>query len=172
MSQSLKNINQKILSLQDAVQTVQSWKNKGNIIVFTNGCFDLLHRGHIEYLSKAADLGDKLVIGLNSDQSVKLLNKGSNRPIQNENDRAFLLAALQFVDLVVIFNEATPLNLIQTIKPNVLVKGGDYDKNITDLNHPQYIVGSDFVKNNNGKVEVIPFTEGYSSSKIINKIKS
>src|SRR5690606_34524896 len=127
-----------------------------------NGCFDILHRGHLEYLQAAADLGDILVVGLNSDASVKRL-KGENRPINNQNDRAFALASLVFVDAVIIFDEDTPLELIQRVKPNVLVKGGDYSIG--------NIVGADFVKNIGGEVQVIPFVDGYSTTQIIEKMK-
>lgn len=138
-----------------------NFKNKS--IVFTNGCFDIIHRGHIEYLAQAAQLGDYLIIGLNSDESVKKL-KGSNRPIQDQQSRAIILASMQFVGAVVIFEEETPYNLIEVIKPKYLVKGSDYtiDK----------IVGSDIVINNGGEVKTINFIDGYSSSSIINKISN
>ncbi|MDL2227302.1 D-glycero-beta-D-manno-heptose 1-phosphate adenylyltransferase [Bacteroidales bacterium OttesenSCG-928-K03] len=129
-------------------------------IVFTNGCFDILHAGHVDYLFNAAQLGDVLVVGLNTDNSVKRL-KGENRPINKENDRATLLASLYFVDYVVLFNEDTPLELIKKIKPHVLVKGGDYK--VED------IVGADFVKKSGGEVIILPFKDGYSSSSIISK---
>lgn len=127
-------------------------------VVFTNGCFDVLHRGHVTYLAQARDLGDCLVVGLNSDASVKRL-KGENRPINNENDRALLLAALSFVDYIIIFEEDTPQNLIEQVKPDILVKGGDYQID--------NIVGADFVLKNGGQVLTIPFVDGYSSTKII-----
>ena len=150
-----QNPQNKIVSLGD----LQSLSNKK--IVFTNGCFDILHAGHIEYLYQAAQLGDVLLIGLNSDNSVRRI-KGETRPINKEIDRAIILASLYFVDYVVFFDEDTPLNLIEKIKPNVLVKGGDYSV--------ENIVGADFVQKNGGKVIVIPFKEGYSSSSIISKI--
>lgn len=133
---------------------------KSKKVVFTNGCFDVLHRGHIEYLAKASDMGDFLIIGLNTDKSVKRL-KGNNRPINNEYDRALLLSALQYVSAVVYFHEDTPYNLINHIQPDVLVKGGDY--NLKD------IVGYDIVKNKKGEIAIINFVEGYSSSSVINK---
>jgi D-glycero-beta-D-manno-heptose 1-phosphate adenylyltransferase len=129
--------------------------------VFTNGCFDILHLGHIDYLARAADLGDCLIIGLNTDSSVARL-KGPGRPVNNEMARAHLLAALFFVDTVVLFDEDTPYELINTVQPEVLVKGGDYK--------PDEIVGSDIVRANNGKVIVIDIVEGYSTSALIQKL--
>lgn len=130
-------------------------------IVFTNGCFDVLHYGHIHYLAKAKELGDILVVGVNSDASVKRL-KGSERPINGEFERAFLLASLYPIDIVTIFDEDTPEDLIKAVKPNVLVKGGDYTSD--------NIVGADFVAANGGTVCTIPFVEGFSSTSIINKL--
>jgi len=153
-------------------ELVVEWKNQNQTIVFTNGCFDILHRGHIQYLAEAADFGDKLIVGINSDNSVKQLDKGASRPIQDENSRALIIAAIEFVDAVVIFNETTPLQLITKIKPNVLIKGGDYDSSITDRSDKKYIVGSDVVKNSGGLVQVIKFVEGFSTSKIEEKIKN
>jgi len=127
-------------------------------VVFTNGCFDVLHLGHVTYLAQARNLGDCLVVGLNSDASVKRL-KGESRPINRENDRALLLAALSFVDYIIIFEEDTPKNLIEQVKPDILVKGGDYQID--------NIVGADFVLKNGGQVLTIPFVDGYSSTKII-----
>lgn len=129
-------------------------------IVFTNGCFDIIHRGHIEYLIKAAAEGDVLIVGLNSDESVKKL-KGNNRPINDEYSRALVLASIFVVSNVVIFNEETPYELIKIVKPNVLVKGGDYKESD--------IVGSDFVKSYGGEVKIIPYIEGFSTSKILNE---
>lgn len=144
------------------ISQIEKWKSQGYSIVFTNGCFDILHRGHVQYLYDAAQLGNKLVVAINTDSSVKLLNKGDNRPINNQEDRAFLLAAMEFVGAITFFNEATPLSLIEKIKPNVLVKGADYS--------PSQVIGKDFVENYGGKLVLIPFVEGYSSSNIINKI--
>ena len=132
-------------------------------VIFTNGCFDILHRGHIEALARSADLGNRLIIGLNSDQSIQAL-KGKNRPIENEDSRAILLASLSFVDAVVLFSEETPLNLISTLMPDVLVKGGDYEI--------ETIVGHKIVQNNGGQVILVPFIDGYSSTTIIDKIKN
>jgi rfaE bifunctional protein nucleotidyltransferase chain/domain len=131
-------------------------------IVFTNGCFDILHQGHIEYLSKASDLGDILIVGLNSDSSVKKI-KGSSRPVQDQDSRSLILASLFFVDFVVLFDEETPLQLIQTVKPDILVKGGDYKE-------VEKIVGYDEVTGHGGKVITLPFVEGYSSTEIMQKI--
>ena len=131
-------------------------------IVFTNGCFDILHVGHIRLLNDAKKLGDILVVGINSDFSIKKL-KGKDRPINIESDRKIILESLKSVDFVFIFEEDTPLNLIKKIKPNILVKGGDYSES--------NIVGSDFVKNNGGEVKTLSFHYGYSSSKYINQIK-
>lgn len=142
---------------------IQRWKEQGLKIVFTNGCFDILHVGHLSYLMEAAKLGDKLVIGLNSDESVRRL-KGENRPINAERNRALMLVALFFVDAVVVFEEDTPLRLIQQILPKVLVKGGDYRK--------ENIVGAKEVEENGGDVVVIDFLNGYSSTSIINKISN
>lgn len=130
-------------------------------IVFTNGCFDVLHFGHVYYLEQAKKLGDMLVVGLNSDASVRRL-KGISRPINGEKERAYVLAALAFVDYVVVFEEDTPKKLIELVKPDVLVKGGDYDL----LN----IVGADFVMKNGGTVTTIPFVEGFSSTHIIEQL--
>lgn len=140
-------------------------------IVFTNGCFDILHLGHVDYLAKASDFGDFFVVGLNSDISVKLLNKGTNRPLQDEHSRAMVIAALEFVDAVILFDEPTPAELIKFVKPDVLVKGADYDALEKDLKSKIYIVGSDFVRANGGEVKTIEFVEGYSTSNIEKKIR-
>ena len=137
-------------------------KNKGKKIVFTNGCFDILHRGHVTYLAEARKLGDLLVIGLNSDASVKRL-KGPERPINNENDRRFVISQLKSVDFVEIFTEDTPLNLILTVKPNVLVKGGDWKI--------EQIVGGKEVQSLGGQVFSLNFVDGYSTTNLIEKIQ-
>lgn len=137
-------------------------KMQGKRIVFTNGCFDLLHVGHVRYLAAAKALGDLLLVGVNSDASVKRL-KGELRPVQNQNDRAEILAALGAVDFVVIFNEDTPLNLIKRVKPDFLVKGGDWK--------PEQIIGSDFVAQYGGKTISLIFIEGKSTTQIVNKIE-
>jgi len=138
------------------------WKFKENKIVFTNGCFDLIHRGHIEYLAKASSLGDVLVVGLNTDASVRSI-KGRSRPLQDEYSRALILAAMRFVDFVVLFDEDTPENLIRKIQPDVLVKGGDYK--------PSEIVGYNIVTAKGGKVLTIELVENYSTTKLIKKIR-
>ncbi len=132
-------------------------------IVFTNGCFDLLHRGHLYLLSKAAALGDILFVAINSDASIKKLNKGHERPILDEKTRALILASLCFVDYVHIFDEETPEEVIKIIKPQVLVKGSDYTE--------ETIVGASFVKNNGGEVVIIPLLHGFSTTSLVNKIK-
>jgi rfaE bifunctional protein nucleotidyltransferase chain/domain len=152
----------KIVALQEAKLQVKDWQHAGNRVVFTNGCFDLIHLGHVDYLEKARMLGDKLVIGLNTDDSVSRF-KGPERPIQDQVSRARVLASMQFVDLVVFFNEDTPLNLISELIPNILVKGSDY---LADN-----IVGADVVKKNGGVVKTIDFVPGYSTTRIVEKIK-
>lgn len=144
-------------------EKLSKWRKYGTKLVFTNGCFDLLHPGHIDYLSRAADLGDVLVVGLNTDASVRRL-KGMGRPVNDQHARAILLASLGFVDAVVCFDDDTPLSLIGAILPDVLVKGGDYKE--------AEIVGSDIVKAKNGKVVAIDFLEGYSTSATIQKIRN
>jgi D-beta-D-heptose 7-phosphate kinase/D-beta-D-heptose 1-phosphate adenosyltransferase len=147
-----------ITSLEESCREIRLKDKK---IVFTNGCFDILHPGHIHILSKAKSLGDILVVGLNSDLSVKKL-KGDKRPLVSEDDRSRVLLSLRFVDYVIIFNELTPLKVIKKIKPDYLVKGGDYNEND--------IVGSDFVKASGGQVEIIKFLDGYSSSNYIDNL--
>jgi rfaE bifunctional protein nucleotidyltransferase chain/domain len=158
----LELIKEKIISRDNIGKQVKLWKFLNNRIVFTNGCFDILHRGHIEYLAAAADLGSKLIIGLNSDASVGRL-KGPERPINAFQDRALALAALRFTDAIIEFDEDTPLNLIRLIKPDFLVKGGDYT-------HSE-IVGSSDVEANGGEIVIISFTEGYSTTSFLKKIQ-
>ncbi len=152
----------KIKSLAEASQQVKAWQKEGQKVVFTNGCFDLLHLGHVDYLEKARNLGDKLVLGLNTDSSVSRF-KGPERPLQDQNSRARVLASMQFIDLVVFFDEDTPQNLISELIPNVLVKGSDY--------LAENIVGADVVKKNGGEVKTIDFVPGYSTTRIVEKIK-
>jgi D-glycero-beta-D-manno-heptose 1-phosphate adenylyltransferase len=152
----------KIKSVTEAKATVKAWQGENLQVVFTNGCFDLLHLGHVDYLEKARNLGHRLIVGLNTDDSVSRF-KGPERPLQDQHSRARILAALQFVDLVVLFNEDTPLNLISELVPDILVKGSDY--------LAENIVGADVVKSAGGKVETIEFVLGYSTTKIIEKIK-
>lgn len=152
----------KIKDWKGAKEQVSQWKANGEKVVFTNGCFDLLHLGHVDYLEKAKLLGSKLVIGLNTDASVSKF-KGPERPLQDEHSRARILAALQFVDLVVLFNEDTPFDLISELIPNILVKGSDY--------LAENIVGADVVKKGGGVVKTIDFVPGYSTTRIVEKIK-
>ncbi len=168
---SLKEtIEAKILSKEHALNMIKVWQLKSDKIVFTNGVFDLLHRGHITYLSQAAEEGNKLIVGINSDASVKILGKGENRPVVSENDRAFVLASVGFVDAVVIFDEATPKELIEFLMPDVLVKGGDYNADEKDSKSKKYIVGREAVLNNGGKVITIPTVEGYSTTGILARV--
>ena len=156
-------IKDKILNRYEFVQYIQKCQAEGKKVVFTNGCFDLLHFGHVDYLEKAKALGDILVLGLNTDDSIKRL-KGSQRPVNREYDRARVMAALQSIDAVTLFDDDTPLSLITDAKPDVLVKGSDYE--IKD------IVGADEVIANGGSVETIDFVDGYSTSSMIDKIKT
>ena len=155
-------ITTKIHSLEQLPATLERWRAAGERIVFTNGCFDILHYGHLHYLADARDLGDRLVIGLNSAGSVRRL-KGPTRPINDELTRTHLLAALQMVDAVIIFEEDTPLELIRLVLPDVLVKGGDW--------RPEQIVGSDIVLARGGQVLSLPYIDGYSTTNIERKIK-
>lgn len=150
----------KVLSATDLDQRLSQWHKENKKIVFTNGCFDLLHVGHVRYLEEAKKLGDILIVGINTDLSVQKL-KGPTRPIQNENDRAEILASLKAVDHTILFSEDTPLNLIQKIKPDVLVKGGDWKI--------EQIVGSDFVLKNGGTVKSLNFIDGKSTTSLIEK---
>jgi rfaE bifunctional protein nucleotidyltransferase chain/domain len=169
---ALEIIKDKILTKDSIIKPLIVSRFFGKRIVFTNGCFDLLHQGHIDYLAKASDLGGMLVVGINSDSSIQRLGKGSARPIQDENSRALILASLHFVDAVIIFQEDTPEDLIHIIKPEVLVKGADYDASETDKKSKRYIVGSDLLKEYGGEVKTIEFLEGYSTSAIEAKIKN
>ena len=154
-------IENKIMSMENAKIQIKKWQNNDEKVVFTNGCFDVLHAGHIKYLFKAKSLGDHLVIGLNTDSSVRIL-KGKNRPLQDEQDRALILAALEAVDLVVLFDEDTPLEIITFLKPDILVKGSDYTID--------NIVGAKEIVQWGGKVETIEFVNGKSTSLIIEKM--
>lgn len=153
----------KITGMPQLINQIKVWKDEGNRVVFTNGVFDLLHLGHVTYLAKAADLGDKLIIGLNTDSSVKRI-KGESRPINDQNNRAALLAALFFVDAVILFEEDTPRELITQLLPDILVKGADYTVD--------NIAGAKEVIANGGEVKTITLVDGYSSTAIINKIKA
>ncbi len=155
-------IQRKILKQPELDRMLAYWRFRDQKIVFTNGCFDIIHLGHIDYLAKAAALGNKLVIGLNTDASTRRL-KGPHRPINDENARAMIMASLSFVDAVVLFDEDTPYNLIRTIQPDILVKGADY--------RAEDIVGYDIVKAKGGKVETLEYLPGYSTSLIEKRIR-
>lgn len=158
----MKEIEQKIIKIDELARLLKVWRFKGDQIVFTNGCFDILHLGHAKYLAQARKFGNKLIVGLNADASVKRL-KGPERPINNEYARAFLLASLSCVDAIVLFEEDTPINLIQHIVPDILVKGGDYS--------PEQIVGKKIVEDNGGKIVIIPFVASFSTTETIDRLK-
>lgn len=158
--ENLKFVKDKIFTWDRLQKRIALWRFKGKKIVFTNGCFDILHLGHIEYLSKSRDLGDVLVVGLNSDESVRRI-KGTHRPVNNQDARSITLAALSFVDAVILFGEDTPLNLIRQIQPDILVKGKDYEG--------KEIVGTEVVKASGGIVATIELTKGFSTTGIIDK---
>jgi len=160
---NLERIHTKIFDRKKLETQLAIWRFQSKKIVFTNGCFDLLHLGHIDYLSKAKDLGDILIIGVNTDNSVRRLKRAA-RPITDENSRSLIIASLQFVNAVVLFDEDTPYELIKQAQPDVLVKGSDYK--------PEDIVGYDIVKAKEGEIVTIDYLEGYSTSEIENKIKS
>ena len=151
----------KITAISEIAGQVRKWRKEGRSLVFTNGCFDLLHAGHIRYLQTAAAFADMLILGLNSDSSVRKL-KGLNRPIMSQGDRALLLSAIEAIDCIVIFDEETPARLIETVLPDVLVKGGDYIA--------EDIVGYKTVTENGGRVEVVNYIEGKSTTGIVNLI--
>ena len=157
--------------LPDLLLKVKDLKQEGRKIVFTNGVFDILHAGHVSYLEEARRLGDFLVVGINDDASVKRLNKGPERPIHDELARATVVAALRSVDATIIFTEDTPATLIESIQPDILVKGGDYDAEETRLDSKSYIVGSKETKQRGGRVVCIPLLKGYSTSTAVEKIK-
>jgi len=158
-----KRLKNKILTNNELDDILLQIREKGLTIGFTNGCFDILHKGHIRYLADASDLADVFIIGLNTDSSVKRL-KGPNRPLQDQESRAISLSALVFIDYVVMFGEDTPLELLKIIRPNILVKGGDYQV--------ETIVGYDLVTSYGGKVITLPLVKGYSTTSIIKKISS
>jgi rfaE bifunctional protein nucleotidyltransferase chain/domain len=156
----MRSSDSKVFSLHELKEVLSKKKNQH--VVFTNGCFDILHRGHVSYLQNARNLGDFLIVGVNSDLSVSRL-KGPTRPIQNEDDRLFILAGLECVDAVVLFEEDTPIRLIEQLLPDVLVKGGDYVI--------EEIVGYDVVTKNGGLVTTLPFVDGKSTSNIVKKMQ-
>ncbi len=159
----LKHVEEKIFNREQLLARLNVWRLLDKKIVFTNGCFDLIHLGHIDYLAKAADMGDKLIVGLNSDQSTTGI-KGPNRPITDEHSRSLMLASFSCVDAVILFDEETPYELIKLLKPDVLVKGADYTID--------QIVGSDIVIQNGGSVQTLDYLPGYSTTLIEQKIRS
>ena len=161
MSNKLEQIQHKIYELPQLQLLVNQWHMLSRKVVFTNGCFDIMHRGHNTYLLQAAEFGNKLIVGVNSDDSVRRL-KGQSRPVINQYSRAFNLASHTFVDAVILFEEDTPENLIQTLRPDVLIKGGDYTL--------ETIVGAQQVLDYGGAVEIIPFLEGYSTTAILKNL--
>ncbi|HZG00938.1 MAG TPA: D-glycero-beta-D-manno-heptose 1-phosphate adenylyltransferase [Chitinophagales bacterium] len=163
MESRLRRLQNKVVTLEQLQKLLYVWRFKGDRIVFTNGCFDILHAGHIHSLALAAGFGHRLVIGLNSDASVRDIKK-PGRPLQDQHSRALVLAALDVVDAVVLFEEKTPVDLIQQVKPDVLAKGGDYK--VED------IAGADFVLANGGSVEIIALVDGYSTTAVEEKIRS
>jgi D-beta-D-heptose 7-phosphate kinase/D-beta-D-heptose 1-phosphate adenosyltransferase len=158
----MEEYRKKVKDLSSLKKEIKALKAQGKRVVFTNGCFDLLHPGHTRYLYAARQMGDYLVVAVNTDRSVKAI-KGANRPIQSQDERTELLAALSFVDAVVLFDEDNPLKVIQHLIPDILVKGGDWTKD--------KIIGADVVKNAGGVVKSLPFVIGYSTSAIIEKIR-
>jgi rfaE bifunctional protein nucleotidyltransferase chain/domain len=159
----LEAIQSKVQTKEQLARTLALWRFKDRKVVFTNGCFDLLHKGHVTYLAEAAELGDVMVVGLNSDESTKKLNKGVTRPIQDQDSRALILASLESVAAIIIFDEETPAELIKMVQPDVLVKGGDWK--------PEQIAGYDTVKAKGGEVKVIDYLPGFSTTAIEKKIK-
>lgn len=162
MKQAREKIDSKIVTLPEFLKLKKENKIVGKT-VYTNGCFDIIHKGHIETLSRASEFGDCLILGLNGDDSVTRL-KGEGRPVQDEVSRALILAAMEFISFVIIFEEDTPLEMIKAIQPDVLIKGGDYK--------PDEIVGYEVMNQNGGEVYCLNFVEGYSSTRIITKIKT
>lgn len=158
--------------LQADLKVINAWRDAGDTIVFTNGVFDILHVGHVTYLEAAKNLGHRLVLGLNGDESVRRLNKSPNRPIHTESDRKRVLQGLRAVDMVLIFEDDTPLEMIACIQPDVLVKGGDYDPDCTDATDKTYIVGSHEILTAGGRVAVLPFVPGHSTTSIIEKSRT
>jgi cytidyltransferase-like protein len=154
--------NHKIWTIEECESKIKEIKNQGKTIVFTNGCFDIIHAGHVHYLNETSQLADFMIVAINSDESVQRMEKSPARPLQNQVSRSLVMSAFEFVDAVVIFNEDTPLEIIQTITPNVLVKGGDYTIDT--------IVGADWVIQHGGQVKTIEFVPGFSTTAIEKKI--
>lgn len=164
-------IQNKVLSHEEAMKRISTWRLKGDKIVFTNGCFDILHKGHVSYLAESAEMGNRMIVALNTDASVKRQGKGEDRPVNNNDARAMVLASLGFVDGIVFFDSETPLDIISEFKPDILVKGADYDPAETNENSKKHIVGSDIVKKYGGEVVAISLVEGFSTTSIIEKLK-
>jgi rfaE bifunctional protein nucleotidyltransferase chain/domain len=158
---NLKKIKSKIYSISEIKKIVEKWEKNGEKIIFSNGCFDIIHLGHIEILAKSADLGGKLIIGVNSDKSIKEL-KGNSRPILKQQARLATIASLFFVDAVVVFEELTPQKVIELIKPNIITKGGDYNK--------EDVIGKDFISKYGGKIVILPLSKGFSTTNILDTI--
>ena len=156
-------MNPKVLDRAALARQIETLRDAGRRVVFTNGCFDILHPGHVRYLAAAKRLGDVLVVGINSDDSVRRLGKDGDRPFNRESDRAEVLAALEAVDFVTLFAEDTPLDLIRALAPDLLVKGGDW--------RPERIVGADVVRAGGGEVHSLPFAEGYSTTDLVKRIR-
>ncbi|GAB5416608.1 MAG: hypothetical protein Crog4KO_34320 [Crocinitomicaceae bacterium] len=169
MEDRFKFVTSKISDVASTRRTMEGWRLKGDRVVFTNGCFDILHKGHVTYLAKAASLGERMVVALNTDNSVKRQGKDDNRPINPEDARSLVLASLGFVDAIVFFDEDTPLNVINALQPDILVKGADYDPNETDPTSRKYIVGSKEVRERGGSVQAIELVDGFSTTSIIAK---
>jgi len=163
MSKALNKLQNKIYTLDRLMDEINNWKKQNKKIVFTNGCFDLIHLGHVELLARSSDLGDKLIVAINSDESIIKI-KGINRPIIEEESRAKQIAALDFVDAVILFNQDNPIEIISLVIPDIITKGGDYK--ISD------VVGHEIVRENNSSVVIIPLTQGYSTTSILDRIKN
>ena len=153
------------------VDTIYTWRAEGHKIVFTNGVFDILHVGHIQCLKAASEFGSKLIVAINDDESVRRLNKGPERPINSEEDRAKVLTAINCVDLVLIFSQDSPLEAIELVQPDILIKGDDYDAACFDPSDSKYIVGSNEVRKNGGEVQTVPIIPGHSTTNILKSMK-
>lgn len=162
----------KITTPEVASALCAGWQMRGLKVVFTNGVFDIVHHGHVALLAQAADCGQKLIVAVNADASVRKLGKGDNRPVNAQNDRALVIAAMQMVDLVIVFNDDTPYELIDSLAPDVIVKGGDYNADQRDPKAKDYLVGSDLQRKRGKKTVVIPIVEGYSTTSIIERSRS
>jgi D-beta-D-heptose 7-phosphate kinase/D-beta-D-heptose 1-phosphate adenosyltransferase len=158
-------------SLSELKNDVDTWKQQGKRVVFTNGVFDILHIGHVTYLEAARALGDKLVVGINNDDSVRRLNKGPERPINPEHARAGVIAGLRSVDAVIIFGEDTPLEVIRTIMPSIVAKGGDYNPEQRDASQKDFIVGSEEMRASGGQTVSIPLVDGFSTTAVVRKMR-